>query len=144
MPIYVDTSALVKRYVSEPGSNAFDAFLRSSEDTCVISSLGSTEFESVLQRLKRQGHIDEAYAVQARSDFVSDLNAALWSVHAFVPTTFARAAELMRTLEAPLATLDALHLASAIEFRCDRFATSDRQLVHAAAQRGLAVHDFSD
>lgn len=144
MPIYIDTSALVKRYFSEPGSNAFDAFLQSCEENCVISSLGSTEFESMLQRLKRQGLIDNAYAEQARSDFLSDLNASLWSVHAFAPATFARAAELMRTLIAPLATLDAIHLASAIEFRCDRIATSDRQLFRAASERGLTVHDFSD
>ena len=144
MPIYIDTSALVKRYVSEPGSDAFDAFLQACGDSCVISSLGSTEFESMLQRLKRQGHIDEAYAEQARHEFLSDLNAALWSVHAFVPTTFARAAELIRKLEAPLATLDALHLASAIEFRCDGFATSDRQLFRAASECGLRLHDFSD
>ena len=48
----------------------------------------------------------------------------------------------MRGLELPLATLDALHLASALDFGCDRFATGDKQLSRAAAKSGLTVHEF--
>ena len=144
MPIYIDTSALAKRYLAERGSDAFDAFLQACEDDFVISPLGSTEFESILQRLARQGHIDGAYARQARSDFASDLHRAVWSMHEFALVAFAEAAELMRTLKAPLATLDALHLASAIEFGCDGFASGDRALCRAASERGLVVHDFSN
>jgi uncharacterized protein len=144
MPIYVDTSALAKRYVLEQGSDAFDAFLRDCEDDCVISPLGTTEFESVLQRLRRQGYIDAAFARQARNDFLADLNSALWAVRPFASSSFSQATELMRSLDTPLATLDALHLASALEFGCDSFATSDRQLSRAASKRGLTVHDFSE
>ena len=142
MPIYVDTSALAKRYVLERGSDAFDAFLQSCEDDCVISPLGTTEFESVLQRLRRQGHIDTAFARRARADFLADLHGALWEVRAFSIGSFSQAAELMRSLDIPLATLDALHLASALDFGCDAFATGDRQLSKAASKRGLTVYDF--
>lgn len=143
MAIYIDTSALAKRYVLEQGSDAFDAFLQVCEDDCVISALGTTEFESILQRLRRQGFIDAAFARRARDSFLADLHLALWAVRPFANSSFSQAAELMRSMDTPLATLDALHLASAIDFGCNGFATSDRQLSKAASRRGLTVHDFS-
>lgn len=48
----------------------------------------------------------------------------------------------MRSVDVPLATLDALHLASAIESGCDALATGDRHLSRAAVKRGLTVHEF--
>ena len=144
MSIYIDTSALAKRYLLERGSEAFDTFLQDCEDDCVISALGSTEFESILQRLRRQQLIDADYAEQARNDFLADLQTALWVMRPFATSSFPQAADLMRTLDVPLATLDALHLASALELGCRGFATGDRQLSRAAARRGLTVHDFSE
>ena len=144
MSIYIDTSALAKRYLLERGSEAFDAFLQGCDDDCVISALGSTEFESILQRLRRERLIDADYAEQARNDFLADLQTALWVMRPFATSSFPQAADLMRTLDVPLATLDALHLASALELGCRGFATGDRQLSQAAARRGLTVHDFSE
>ena len=140
--IYVDTSALAKRYVLERGSEAFDAFKGDCDDECVISALGTTEFESVLQRLKRQGYIDAAFMERARNSFMADLGSALWSVRPFASASFNRAAELMRSVNVPLATLDALHLASALDLGCNAFATGDKQLSRAASKRGLIVHEF--
>ncbi len=142
MSVYVDTSALAKRYISEQGSDAFDAFVLACQTDRIVSQLGTTEFESVLQRLNRQGYLNLQHLQQARRDLAADLGANLWVVRPFIVASFARAAELMRTLDVPLATLDALHLASAFDFGCDAVATSDRQLSRAAARSGLAVHEF--
>jgi uncharacterized protein len=142
MPIYIDTSALAKRYLAEKGSDAFDAFLIGQMDDCVISPLVAIELESVVQRLLRQRLIDRAYAEQVRQDFAGDLRAALWSMRPFPSAGLALAADLMRTLAAPLATLDALHLATAIEFDCSAIATGDRRMADAANERGLEVHSF--
>jgi len=143
MAIYIDTSALAKRYLLERGSETFDAFLQQCDDDCVISPLGGTEFESILQRLRRERLIDADYAEQARKDFLADVHTALWTVRPFVISVFSEAADLMRSLDVPLATLDALHLASALDLGCRGFATGDRQLARAAARRGLTLHDFS-
>lgn len=143
MAIYVDTSALAKRYLAEKGSDGFDAFLIGQADDCVISPLVATELESVVQRLLRQRLIDRAYAQQVRDDFAADLRGALWAMRPFPSAGLSRAAELLRALESPLATLDAMHLASAIEFECSAIATGDRQLAHAATEHGLDVHSFS-
>lgn len=143
MTIYIDTSALAKRYLAEKGSDAFDAFLIAQPDECVISPLVATELESVVQRLLRQRLIDKGYAEQVRQDFAADLRGALWAMRPFPSAGLARAADLMRTLAAPLATLDALHLASAVELECSAIATGDRQLATAAGERGLQVHPFT-
>ena len=142
MAIYIDTSALAKRYLAERGSDAFDAFLIGQSDDCLISPLVATELESVVQRLLRQRLIDKAYAEQVRQDFANDLRGALWSMRPFPTASLARAAELLRIVVAPLATLDALHLATAVEFDCSAIATGDRQLAKAAAEHGLDVHPF--
>lgn len=139
---YFDTSALAKRYVAERGSHDVDAFLAGQDDAFVISPLVATELESVLRRLLRQRLIDAAFAAQARIDFAADLTAALWAMHPFEAASFARASVLIRELDSPLATVDALHLACAIEFGCDAIATGDRQLARAAQASGLIVHSF--
>lgn len=142
MAIYIDTSALVKRYVSERGSDAFDAFVQTCEEDCVISPLVVTELESVLQRLRRESLIDAKFLRRARETFHADVVAALWAVRPFEPSSFERATELIRTLDAPLATLDALHLASALDMHCTAMASGDRRLCLAAERRGLSVHHF--
>jgi len=143
MAVYVDTSALVKRYVHEAQSLAFDAFVSTSDETFVVSPLTLTELESVLQRRLRQGDFDKRYLQRTRLLIGNDLVAALWQVRPFEPSSFDDASQLMRDLGVPLATLDALHLASARAFQCDQLATSDRQLAKAAEHSGLTVHDFS-
>jgi uncharacterized protein len=142
MAVYFDTSALAKRYVPEAGSDEVDAFLAAHPAPCVITPLVATELESILQRLARQRLIDSRFASQVRRDYAADLGAALWSMQPFEGASFARATALMRDLGTPLATLDALHLASALELGCAGIATSDRQLVKAAQAAGLAVHSF--
>jgi predicted nucleic acid-binding protein len=139
----VETSALVKRYVQEPTSTAFDDFVERTEDVLVISPLTVTEFESVLQRRLRQRDFDRRFLNRTRTEFERDLAAALWQVRAFEPSTFQHARRLLSELDPPLATLDALHLSSALIYGCGRFATSDRQLSRAAERAGLAIHDFS-
>jgi len=142
VPVYIDTSALAKRYVAERGSDAFDRFVAEPAAHCVICPLGAVELESVLQRLQRQRLIDRAFADQVRRAFASDLASAVWAMTGFDVACFARGTELLRDLNAPLGTLDALHLACAIESGCDALATGDRQLARAAEECGLIVHRF--
>lgn len=143
MPVYVDTSALVKRYVHESQSLAFDAFVSSSDEAFIVTPLTLTELESILQRRLRQGDLDKRYLQRTRLLIGHDLVSALWQVRPFEPGAFDAASKLIREVGMPLATLDALHLASAHAFQCDQLATSDRQLARAAAHSGLTVHDFS-
>lgn len=143
MAVYVDTSALVKRYIHEPTSAAFDAFVAATADDLFISPLTITEFESVLQRRLRQRDFDKTFMKKAQSLFSNDMAAALWQVQAFEPAAFQDAVRLIRDSGVPLATLDALHLGSALQYGCTHIATSDTQLARAAQRSGLVIHDFS-
>ena len=143
MSIYFDTSAFAKRYVAEIGSDAVDAFLMDqSADDCIISPLVVTELNSILQRLQRTGLMDAEFAARARVALAVDLTSALWAMRPFATGSFDRAGCLLRELPTPLATLDALHLACAIELQCTSMATADRQLAAAAIAVGLNVHHF--
>lgn len=141
--IYIDTSALAKRYLNEQASAAFEAFVSDRDDDFVISPLTVTEFESLLQRRLRMGDIDRRFLSRTRALLTQDMAAALWQVRPFDPVTFDTAGRLLRELDTPLATLDALHLGSALAFGCRQIATSDRQLARAARRADLVVHDFS-
>jgi uncharacterized protein len=140
---YVDTSALVKRYVHEPSSMAFDDFVAATDDEFLLSTLTLVELQSVLTRRLRQGDFDRVYLKRLRGLFDSDLRAALWIVMPFPIGAFDAATRLIEELDVALATLDALHVASAQALGCTRFATADRQQARAAQRCGLSIHDFS-
>jgi len=62
----------------------------------------------------------------------------------FPVDAFAAATRLIEELDVALATLDALHVASAAALGCSSFATADRQQARAAHRCGLQIHDFSN
>lgn len=144
MPIYVDTSALAKRYIDEVDTSRFESFVAGQADSLVIVPLAVTELHSVLMRRRRMGEFDDAYVEAARSAFSADMAANLWTWTAFPTAAFGEASLLLQDPELGLTTLDALHLASAILLDCDALATADRRLARAAAGRGLHLHQFAD
>lgn len=139
---YVDTSAVVKRYVEEPGSDAFDAFCEAGAVELVISPLVPVELTGTLRRRVRGGEINPRYASEARRRFSDDVSARGWVMIPFGAAVFSRASDLMLTLGTPLATLDALHLACALLYGVDALATADRQLAAASRKARLQVHTF--
>ena len=142
MSIYVDTSALVKRYLPERGSDRWERFVTEETDDLVISPLTLTEIESTLQRRLRQREIDGPFAASARDLLARDIEAALWSMQPFDPNVIPHATRLIREIGVSLATLDALHLACAQACGCSGVATGDRQFARAVERCALAVHDF--
>lgn len=143
MGTYIDTSALAKRYVHEPSSQAFDDFVAASDDEFVLSPLTLVELQSVLMRRLRQRDFDRVYLKRLRALFNSDLRSALWLVRPFPAEAFAEATRLIEEPGVALATLDALHVASAKILGCTSFATADGQQARAAQRCGLTIHDFS-
>jgi predicted nucleic acid-binding protein len=143
VPIYIDTSALAKRYMHESASDEFDRFVAAADDALVLTPLIVTELASALRRRLRAGELDAAYLRRAEAAFDRDLRDAVWNMQPVEPGAFEAASRLIRELDAPLAALDAVHLASAIGFGCRAIATSDRQLARAARLCKLHVHDFS-
>ena len=126
MAYYLDTSAAVKLVVEEAGSAALHRWISSVDAPVVASDLVRTE----LMRAVRRGAPDRM--VQAR--------AVLDSLVLLTATTavFERAGELEPDL---LRSLDAIHLASALELgdELDGIVTYDDRLAAAAEALGVAV-----
>lgn len=130
MTLYVDSSALLKRYVDEHDSEA-SVGLMATDPVLVTSRLAEVEVRRNLARL-----LDGAALAAARRQFQADLDAfALVALDAVTCNDAARIAE--QTL---CRSLDALHLAAAL--RAGRRATLlsfDQRQAQAARHLGLVV-----
>ncbi len=131
MTTYVDTSALLRLVLREPG--ALDD-LRSA-DTLVSSELIMVESARTIDRLRLQGALtpDEA---AGRLRIAHEWLEAIDLVRVRLPV-LGRASE---PLPLPLGTLDALHLATALVWR-DRIGPIDALATHDAAL-GAAARAF--
>ena len=140
MPLYyLDTSALVKLYVREPGTERLLSLAdRASESRLAILALAQVELRSAVRRRERSGeipaavatqlldvfkrHIEGRFITQAVTDFVLDLASMLVDRYA-------------------LRAFDAVQLAGYLALKSSAgsdvpvFVCSDRELLDAAAQR---------
>lgn len=135
MIYYLDTSALVKRYVAEPGSQAVRRTIGAK--TVATSRVAYAELAATAARLAREGSID----LRGRDRILTRLEAdfAAMTVVELRPVVLRKAAELVT--RAPLRGYDAVHLASAVVLAqrgaSVDFWSSDALLVRAARAEGL-------
>lgn len=148
MPAYfADTSAIVKLYLDEPGSD----WIRGLElGLLVISTLAIPEAASAIARRRREQQISDDEALALWRSFRRDLRR--WDLIALAQPLLFRAAAL-QIRPAPdgmLRTLDALQVACALEAqrRVRRagigpltFLTADSRLELAARHAGLTVEN---
>lgn len=139
--IYLDTSVLAKRYLAAPESDAVEALLESPADQFVVSDLCAVEFESTLRRRAREPSGRRIDRSHVRSRFDDDMRSGFFLLHPLETSILAGARRWIAEGE-PLATLDALHLATALAADADGLATDDRQLARAARAAGLHVTTF--
>jgi hypothetical protein len=138
---YFDTSALVKRYLSEPGSARVSGWIEERSERAV-SRVALVEALSAFSRRVREKHLTPAARVRLWRKLEEDLEAfVLVDVHGAV---LERAATLCT--RHPLRTLDAVHLASALEILDGldedvSFASADASLLRIAEAVGLVPED---
>jgi len=139
MLLYLDSSALAKRYLLEIGSQAVETLI-DDIDLVAASVVTLPEVMSAIRRTWANGRLDEVGAEAARAAFRRD-----WAAVMVLPAdvaTIARAATMV--WEHQLRGFDAVHLASAHRLS-DRlgepvtFATFDRHLWRAARDTGLVA-----
>ena len=131
MSLYVDSSALLKRYVDEPDSDTAEALL-ASDPSLLTARHTIVEVRRNLARV-----LDEADAVAARAAFTEDLRSfAIVELDEVTCDTAAGIAELTGTR-----TLDALDLAAAQRLGGSAvpFLTFDLRQAQAARSLGLTV-----
>jgi uncharacterized protein len=144
---YVDTSALVKRFVTEARSLDMETFLIAGSHRCVLSSLSLTELKTVLRRRQRDPNVAQQIALQtaqqAYSQVLMELAQSTWHFQPIAESIFTYAGELVDQLATQLGALDALHLACAKTARCSLMVSADKQLLRASSELGLQTLDLS-
>ncbi len=124
MPLYFDSSALVKLVVEEAESGALREWLADERPPAVSNDLATTEV------LRAVGRVQAERTPEARR-VLAQLTLAV-----VTPEICERAATL-RPLQ--LRSLDAIHLATALELvdDLDGFVTYDEKLARAASEYGI-------
>jgi uncharacterized protein len=121
---YFDTSALIKRYVEEPGRDEVLRLLRKND--CVTSAVLPIEIRSALRRRVFEGTLDAKQVVAFHKRLTADRP--FWTIVGVSHEVLA-AAETLAAAH-PLRALDAIHVASAQTF-ASRITPSDFVFVSA-------------
>lgn len=144
---YLDTSALVKLYVREPGTDEMVRLAEpSSGHTVAILGLARVEFRSAVRRRERAGEVSH----DAAAALITSIDVHLQSLYLVQPVTEAVLEEAAGLLDRhPLRAYDSIQLAGCLSLRArvsepPSFVCSDRQLLLAAQQEGLDVLDPAD
>ena len=137
MNVFLDSSALAKRYIKEPGSDRVDAIL-SSASSLGVSVICLTEIVSALSRCRRERKLTQEQYRRAKQSLFEDITDA--SVVNLADQVIARAIEVIERW--PLRSSDALQIASAAEWSTDMFVSSDRRQCAAARAYGLSVEEL--
>jgi predicted nucleic acid-binding protein len=139
MILYLDTSALIKRYIAEPGTHEVSEAIATAE-IVGTSLISRAETAAALAKAVRMGALTRREANSALQVFRSE-----WLNLVRVQATEALVAQAdALAWELGLRGYDAVHLASALLWRDGMdaqvtVATFDQQLWKAAAQRGLTA-----
>jgi predicted nucleic acid-binding protein len=141
---YLDTSALVKLYVHEPGTEQMLRLASSaSGHTLAVLSLARVEFRAAVRQRERAGDVgrDVAEALIARMEHH------MRTVYLVQPVTEAVIEEAAGLVDRhPLRAYDAVQLAGCLSLRTGlreqpSLVCSDRRLLQAAEGEGLTVLD---
>ena len=139
---YVDTSALAKWYLEEPGADAFAVFMRTAP-LVLTSRLTLVEMRCLLARRRRVGELSPEEEMATYTLFSQQMGAGYVVVQPVPDSLYGSARELIdRLTDIPLRTLDALHLAAALAADARELATADRVMGDAARLLGLRLRHF--
>jgi predicted nucleic acid-binding protein len=136
---YFDTSALIKRYVDEPGRGQVLQLFR--RHACVTSAVLPLELRSALRRRVSEGSLDGERVPEILKRFATDR--AFWMLVSVSSEVLAGAETLIAAH--PLRALDAIHVASAQLFATRItaprliFVSADARQTSSAAAIGLTT-----
>jgi predicted nucleic acid-binding protein len=138
--LFFDTSALVKRYYAEDGTDRVDELIETDGSLVVISSLSIIETTSAFKRKQNRDEITEQQVDQLLGTFFQE---ALddFIIVPFEESSLQFAFDLV--LKQDLRTLDSLQLSAAITINQETdectFVCADSELVSTAERSGLDV-----
>lgn len=132
MRIFLDSSAYAKRFIEESGSQGIDIICIAA-DTLGLSILAYPEIISALNRRKREKVLKPKDYKIAKSQLAKEiLDIDIMNI---THSTLAHTTNLLENNV--LRTLDAIHIASALDWQADLFVTSDLKQEKAAKKANL-------
>lgn len=134
MRVFFDTSAFVKRYIQEPGTDKVIEICRQAEHL-VLCVICLPEMVSTLNRLVREGKLSRGEYRMTRDRILEEIaDAEICYITPDVVTRTIRCLELNA-----LRAMDALHLGCALVVEPHLFVSSDQRQIEAAKREGLKV-----
>ena len=134
MRVFFDSSAFVKRFVEERGSEEVDAYCQQASGLG-LSIVCFPEIISALCRKVREGDISREHYISLKTNIARDVRDA--SIVNLVPQVVEKSIKLLESNR--LRSLDTLHIACALEWRAEIFVSSDRKQIQAAENAGLRI-----
>jgi uncharacterized protein len=133
LTVFLDSSALAKRYLEEPGSDRVEEILLSAS-SLGVSVICLSEVVSALCRCRRERKLSPQQYLKAKEAFLEDI--ADSSVVNVTDEVVVRATGLLERW--PLRSSDSLQVASAAEWGADLFLSAD--VKQCTAARGYGLH----
>ncbi|MCK5707892.1 MAG: type II toxin-antitoxin system VapC family toxin [Candidatus Aureabacteria bacterium] len=132
MIVFMDSSALLKRYIEEHNSDKVELILEKADDI-IISPITLIEINSALKRRYFEKDIE-------KKDYEYLLDILLQENKEYSKIKFDieledKAVNLIDKYQ--IRTLDSIQLASAMLSKCEMFVTADRKLANFARSEGL-------
>ncbi|MFA5241045.1 MAG: type II toxin-antitoxin system VapC family toxin [Sulfuricella sp.] len=134
MRVFFDTSAFVKRYVSETGTDAVLEWCDRATEIG-LSGIALPEIISAFCRLHREDKITGTQYLQLKSLLLADIEDA--AVCDLAPVVLGHAISALET--SVLRGMDAIHIGSAVALKADVFISADTRQCEAATRAGLRV-----
>ena len=132
MKAYLDSSSFAKRFVEEEGSDRVESVCSQASELG-LSVICVPEVMSALNRKKREHTLAAVQYGEAKQRLLDDVRDAV-----IVNLTASVIGSAIRILEtSPVRAMDALHVACALEWGADLFASSDDRQLKAAKKAGL-------
>jgi len=140
LSIYADSSVLVALYLADRRLVQAQR-LRGRYGRAWLTPLHRAELAQAVAQQLYMKRVSAAQAQEVLANFQRDRQSAVWMEVSHPESAFDRSIQLVEQYggRVPLATLDTLHVASALELGSERFLTFDERQAKLARAVGLKV-----
>ena len=134
MRVFFDTSSFVKRFVEEVGSEQAVNITQNASEVG-LSIICYPEIISALNRKLRSEFITKETYIELKNEILQDIEDI--DIINLTPSVLEKTTALLENNV--LRSLDAFHIACALEWQADLFVSSDERQVTAGMKSGLKV-----
>jgi hypothetical protein len=134
MRVFFDSSAFVKRYVREEGTDIVLSWCDQATELC-LSGIALPEIVSAFCRLLREDRVSPVQYRHLKTMLMADISDA--AICDLTPEVIRQS--IISLEKNVLRGMDAIHLGSALALNVDLFVSADARQCDAATQAGLRV-----